>query len=206
MTVGVNATVASPGVSHPLAHRAWPALIAAAAASDNNAMDEIVDIPCSRGVLRLRPERDEDLEFRFRLFCNFRPELALLPLEPAARDQLMQLQFRAQTMSYRARFSQARFDIIELDGVAIGRIVVDRWARRLHRRIGGDAAISQPRHRQHDHACSHAGGRTRRPLGVPDGFHDQRSVAAALSAPRLRDGRSRPDPHRARMAGVTCGG
>lgn len=89
-------------------------------------MDEIVDIPCSRGVLRLRPERDEDLEFRFRLFCNSRPELALLPLEPAARDQLMQLQFRAQTMSYRARFSQARFDIIELDGVAIGRIVVDR--------------------------------------------------------------------------------
>ena len=95
-------------------------------------MDEIVDIPCSRGVLRLRPERDDDLEFRFRLFCDSRPELALLPLEPAARDQLMQLQFRAQTMSYRAQFSQARFDIIELDGVAIGRIVVDRPGTAVH--------------------------------------------------------------------------
>jgi ribosomal protein S18 acetylase RimI-like enzyme len=41
-------------------------------------------------------------------------------------------QFQAQTVSYRAQFPQARFDIIELDGRPIGRIVVDRPGNRLH--------------------------------------------------------------------------
>jgi ribosomal protein S18 acetylase RimI-like enzyme len=95
-------------------------------------MDDIVEIPSPRGMLRLRPEREDDLAFRFRLFCDSRPELALLPLEPAMRDQLMQHQFRAQTMSYRAQFPRARFDIIELDGAAIGRIVVDRPGTAVH--------------------------------------------------------------------------
>jgi ribosomal protein S18 acetylase RimI-like enzyme len=48
------------------------------------------------------------------------------------REQLMQHQFRAQTMSYRAQFPNARFDIIELDGAAIGRIVVDRPGSAIH--------------------------------------------------------------------------
>jgi ribosomal protein S18 acetylase RimI-like enzyme len=87
-------------------------------------MPDTIEIASSRGLLRLRPEREDDLAFRLRLFGDSRPDLALLP--PAAREQLMGLQFRAQTMSYRAQFPQARFDIIELDGVAIGRIVVDR--------------------------------------------------------------------------------
>jgi ribosomal protein S18 acetylase RimI-like enzyme len=89
-------------------------------------MPDTIEIPCSRGLLRLRPEREDDLAFRVRLFGDSRPDMALLP--PAAREQLTTLQFRAQTMSYRAQFPDAHFDIIELDGVAIGRIVVDRGA------------------------------------------------------------------------------
>jgi ribosomal protein S18 acetylase RimI-like enzyme len=95
-------------------------------------MDEIVEIPCSRGMLRLRPEREDDLAFRFRLFCDARPDLALLPLPPAAREQIVTMQFRAQTMSYRAAFPAARFDIIELEGAPIGRIVVDRSGTAVH--------------------------------------------------------------------------
>jgi ribosomal protein S18 acetylase RimI-like enzyme len=87
-------------------------------------MPETIEIAWSRGMLRLRPERDDDLAFRLRLFGDSRPDLALLPL--AAREQIMSLQFRAQAMSYRAQFPDARFDIIELDGAAIGRIVVER--------------------------------------------------------------------------------
>ena len=87
-------------------------------------MPETIEIASSRGLLRLRPEREDDLAFRLRLFGDSRPDLALLP--PAAREQLTALQFRAQTLSYRAQFPAARFDIIELDGAAIGRIVVDR--------------------------------------------------------------------------------
>jgi ribosomal protein S18 acetylase RimI-like enzyme len=38
----------------------------------------------------------------------------------------MNHQFHAQTVSYRADFPRARFDIIELGGQPIGRIIVDR--------------------------------------------------------------------------------
>jgi ribosomal protein S18 acetylase RimI-like enzyme len=80
-----------------------------------------------QGKLCLRPERQEDDAFRFTLFCESRlAELALLQLAPAAFDQLMRLQFRAQTTSYRSTFPYARFDMIELDGVPVGRIVTDR--------------------------------------------------------------------------------
>jgi ribosomal protein S18 acetylase RimI-like enzyme len=95
-------------------------------------LDEIVVISCSHGELRLRPERDDDIIFRLRLFRDSRPELALLPLPSPVLDQMMDFQFRAQSMSYRAQFPWARFDIIELDGIAIGRIVVDRPGTAIH--------------------------------------------------------------------------
>jgi ribosomal protein S18 acetylase RimI-like enzyme len=127
-------------------------------------MSDTIEIPSPRGQLRLRPEREDDLAFRLRLFGDSRPDLALLPA--AAREQLAALQFRAQTMGYRAQFPHARFDIIELDGVAIGRIVVDRAGAALHivdqalapsfRNLGIGSAIMR--------ALMGEAGRTRRPL------------------------------------------
>jgi RimJ/RimL family protein N-acetyltransferase len=79
------------------------------------------------GILRFRPEGDDDRAFRFALFCDSRPdEWSRLPLDPATRAQLMRLQFEAQTASYRAEFPDAHFAIIDLAGEPIGRIVVDR--------------------------------------------------------------------------------
>jgi RimJ/RimL family protein N-acetyltransferase len=95
-------------------------------AHDNKLMDEIIEIPSSRGPLRLRPEREDDRAFRLQLFRDSRPELAVLPLPPEMCEQIIAHQFQAQTVSYRRHFPRARFDIIELDGGAIGRIVVDR--------------------------------------------------------------------------------
>jgi len=98
-------------------------------------LEDIGEISLPLGSLRLRPERDEDQSFRLRLFCDSRPaEFALLQqqLGPEAFDQLMRFQFQAQTMSYAATFPQARFDIIELDGTPIGRIVVDRPGTLIH--------------------------------------------------------------------------
>lgn len=84
------------------------------------------------GVLQRRDERGDDDDFRFRLFCQSRPPgLSALPLAPAAMEQLMRLQFRAQTNSYRAEFPAAQFHIIELDARPIGRIIVDRSEARL---------------------------------------------------------------------------
>jgi hypothetical protein len=73
----------------------------------------MITVPSPLGTLQLRPETDEDRAFRFHLFCESRPpELALLPLDAAARDTLMRFQFQAQTLSYRTQFPDARFDII----------------------------------------------------------------------------------------------
>jgi RimJ/RimL family protein N-acetyltransferase len=101
-------------------------------AHDNKVMGEIIVIPSSHGPLRLRPEREDDRAFRLQLFRDSRPELAVLPLPPEMCEQIVQHQFQAQTVSYRTHFPRARFDIIELDGGAIGRIVVDRPGNAVH--------------------------------------------------------------------------
>jgi ribosomal protein S18 acetylase RimI-like enzyme len=94
-------------------------------------MDDILHIPSPVGPLDLRPERDDDREFRYRLFCDSRQaEFALLP--PPLNQQIMSHQFHAQTTGYRGQFPHARFDIIELDGQRIGRIVVDRPGTMMH--------------------------------------------------------------------------
>jgi ribosomal protein S18 acetylase RimI-like enzyme len=72
-------------------------------------------------------------------------EFALLRLEPAAFDQLMRFHFRSQTAGYRANFPGARFDIIELASLPIGRIVVDRPRDVLH--IVDQAIVPSQRNR-----------------------------------------------------------
>jgi RimJ/RimL family protein N-acetyltransferase len=101
--------------------------------ADNGGAPIVIDM--ALGPLRLRPERDADMDFRFQLFCDSRaPEFVLLQRQLAldAFSQLMRFQFQAQSVSYRHQFPQARFDIVELDGNAIGRIVVDRPGPMLH--------------------------------------------------------------------------
>jgi ribosomal protein S18 acetylase RimI-like enzyme len=96
-------------------------------------MDDVVSIPSPLGRLTLRPEREEDQAFRYRLFCQSRPpEWDMVQIDPQAREHLMRHQFEAQTKGYRIQFPKARFDIIELDGEPIGRIVVDRPPDMIH--------------------------------------------------------------------------
>jgi ribosomal protein S18 acetylase RimI-like enzyme len=85
------------------------------------------------GTLHLRPERPQDRDFRFDLFCKSRlPEWDRVQLDPGVRHQLMAMQFEAQTTSYAAQFPRARFDIVELEDKPIGRIVVDRPGDHIH--------------------------------------------------------------------------
>jgi ribosomal protein S18 acetylase RimI-like enzyme len=107
---------------------------------------DVISLDSPVGPLRLRPERDEDREFRFHLFCRSRlPEWDLVQLDPQVREQLMQHQFHAQTVSYRQQFPFARFDIIELGDEPIGRIVVDRPPAMLH--LVDQAIVPQLRNR-----------------------------------------------------------
>jgi RimJ/RimL family protein N-acetyltransferase len=85
----------------------------------------------ARGRIVLRPEHTADADFLYALFrSHMLAELALMPVDDAAKEQLVRMQFNSQTTSYRAQFPQARFDIVEQDGRPIGRLIVDS---------GGDA-------------------------------------------------------------------
>eukprot|EP01030_Chromulinospumella_sphaerica_P020254 gene20254-20162_t len=64
-------------------------------------MSEILVVPWPGGRLTLRPERSDDLIFRFQLFCESRtPEWYQVDLPPEVRSQMMHHQFQAQTTSY----------------------------------------------------------------------------------------------------------
>lgn len=109
-------------------------------------MDDVIVLESPVGLLRLRPETGADEGFRFRLFCASQaPELSACLPDPVLRDQLMLHQFRGQTMTYAAQFPDARSDIVELDGVRIGRIVVDRPGD--HIRIVDQAIVPEMRGR-----------------------------------------------------------
>jgi GNAT superfamily N-acetyltransferase len=82
----------------------------------------------TRGVLTMRPEAENggDEPFLFRLFAAGRaPEMALMPLDETGKAFLLRTQFRSMTASYRQQFPAARFEIVELDGMPIGRLITD---------------------------------------------------------------------------------
>lgn len=94
---------------------------------------QTVEIPWAAGRLTLRPETQDDLPFRFQLFIRSRPpewDQVYLPVEQLT--EVMNQQFWAQTETYLSRFPEGRFDIIELNGEPIGRIVVNRPGDRIH--------------------------------------------------------------------------
>ena len=78
------------------------------------------------GPVGLRPEQAADSEFLYALFRSHSIG-ALMPaaIDDALRESLIRMQFRGQTASYRAQHPLARYDIIEQNGVAVGRLVTD---------------------------------------------------------------------------------
>lgn len=74
----------------------------------------------------MRPEAEADTAFLFALFAATKaPELALMPMDAAGKQFLLDMQFRSMTATYRQQFPNARFEIVELDGSPIGRLVTD---------------------------------------------------------------------------------
>jgi len=79
-----------------------------------------------KGPVTLRPEQADDEALLYRLFCSWALEdLARMPVDDATKEKLLRFQFGGQTVTYRANFPAASFDIIERDGAPIGRLIVD---------------------------------------------------------------------------------
>lgn len=80
------------------------------------------------GTLGIRAERADgtDEPILFRLFAEVKThEMAAAPLPREMLEGLLRMQYRSMRNSYAATYETARFEIIELDGEPVGRIVTD---------------------------------------------------------------------------------
>lgn len=73
--------------------------------------------------LRLRPAGPADEAFFAALYRSTRDDLLALPLDPAMLDGLVGMQHRMQLAGYRNDYPDAQYQVLELDGVAVGRLV-----------------------------------------------------------------------------------
>lgn len=80
----------------------------------------------------LRPALAEDSALLRQIFAGTRAEeMALMPLPDAQKDQLLEMQFRAQDGQYRSTYPGACFDLVLLHGAVVGRLYVDRSASHI---------------------------------------------------------------------------
>jgi len=76
--------------------------------------------------LALRPITDEDSSFLYQLYASTRAgEMALVDWSEVQKQEFLHMQFHAQTKFYADEFSDASFDVIELEGEPVGRLYVD---------------------------------------------------------------------------------
>jgi len=69
----------------------------------------------------------DDEEFLYRVYASTREEeLRPVPWDDVQKEEFLRMQFRAQDTHYRKHYTDARYDVILLDGLPIGRLYVDR--------------------------------------------------------------------------------
>lgn len=78
-----------------------------------------------RAPYQLRPQHDADDAFAATLYRSSRDDLRMLPGDPAFVEQLLAMQQRAQILGYRQAYPQASYLVLEREGTAIGRLVLD---------------------------------------------------------------------------------
>ena len=79
-----------------------------------------------------RAVTEDDLPFLFRVYAGTREEeLAPLPWTAEQKEAFLRQQFEAQHAWWREHYARAAFDVVVVDGVAAGRLYVDRWPREI---------------------------------------------------------------------------
>jgi ribosomal protein S18 acetylase RimI-like enzyme len=83
--------------------------------------------------ITLRPVTEADRDFVLTVYASTRAaEMAMVPWTAEQKDAFVKSQFAAQTHHYAAEYPQATHEIICYDGVAAGRLYLDRRAQELH--------------------------------------------------------------------------
>ena len=76
----------------------------------------------------LRPVRSADDDLLRRIYASVREEeLSVVAWSDDVKDAFLRHQFDAQDAHYREHYEGASFDVIEVDGEAVGRLYVARW-------------------------------------------------------------------------------
>lgn len=83
------------------------------------------DVPSG---IALRPVGPDDRDFLLQVYASTREEeLAQVPWSEGEKEAFLRHQFDAQDRHYREHYEGASFDVVELDGVPVGRLYVARW-------------------------------------------------------------------------------
>lgn len=92
----------------------------------------------------LRPATAEDMESLAAVYATTRmEELAATDWDDSQKAEFCRMQFAAQDTHYRQHYPTAEFSVIEVSGVLVGRLYVDRWSREI--RIMDIAILPQHR-------------------------------------------------------------
>ena len=79
--------------------------------------------------VQLRPYRADDQEFLFKLYASTRQqEIAAFGWPEAQQQAFLRMQFTTQQRWYASAYPEAEHQIIEREGVAVGRLLVLRQA------------------------------------------------------------------------------
>ncbi len=79
-------------------------------------------------AIALRPATPEDRPFLLGVYASTREqELAQVPFTPEQKAAFLAQQFEAQSVHYARHYGDASFDVVEVDGVPAGRLIVARW-------------------------------------------------------------------------------
>lgn len=83
-------------------------------------------------AIALRPATPEDQPFLLRVYASTREqELARVPFTPEQKHAFIAQQFEAQSVHYARHYGDASFDVVDVDGVPAGRLIVSRWEQEL---------------------------------------------------------------------------
>lgn len=84
------------------------------------------------GALALRPVAPADEEFLYGLYLSTRErELSQVEWAEGQKEQFARWQFELQRREYDARFPDAEYDVIEVEGRTVGRVWVGRAAEEI---------------------------------------------------------------------------
>ncbi len=92
----------------------------------------------------LRAVNVDDTEFLVSVYAGTRTdELAMTEWDDSQKADFCRMQFVAQDSHYRQHYPKAEYNVIEVEGIAVGRLYVDRWSREI--RIMDIAILPQHR-------------------------------------------------------------